>query len=80
MFALGFYRFLMSSPTMYQIAQAIDRRLGLHDAISTAYFFRAGSSEIEAAQRSSAESFIPSIDPATAAPFLLPRTAYAAAE
>ena len=79
MFALGCYRFLRSSPNMYQIAQSIDRRLGLHDAISTAYFFRAGSSGIESEQRRSAESIVHGIDPAAAAPFLLPRTAYAAA-
>ena len=79
MCALGCYRFLRSSPTMYQIAQVIDRRLGLHDAISTAYFFRAGSSEIESAQRHSVESIIPGIDPSAAVPFLLPRPAYAAA-
>lgn len=79
MLALGCYRFFKSSPTVYQIAQAIDRRLGLHDAISTAYFFRSGASGIEAAQRQAAESIVPRIDPATAAPFRLPRTAYAAA-
>ena len=79
MFALGCYRFLKSSPTLYQIAQTIDRRLGLHDAISTAYFFRNGSGEIESAQRLAAESIVPGIDPSLAAPFRLPRTAYAAA-
>ncbi len=79
MFGLGCYRFLKSSPTLYQIAQSIDGRLGLHDSISTAYFFRQGSGEIEAAQRQVAESLAPTIDPAQAAPFAVPRSAYAAA-
>jgi hypothetical protein len=79
MFAIGCYRFLKSNPTLYQIAQSIDRRLGLHDALSTAYFFRAGQGEIEAAQRQAAQSVVPGIDPAAASPFHLPRTAYAAA-
>jgi len=79
MFAFGCYRFLKASPTLYQIAQAIDRRLGLHDAISTAYFFREGSGTIEASQREAAEALVPGIDPAQAAPFQLPRSAYVAA-
>ena len=79
MFALGCYRFLKASPTVYQIAQAIDYRLGLHDAISTAYFFRNSSGDIENSQRQSAETMVPEIDPSQAAPFRLPRTAYTSA-
>jgi hypothetical protein len=38
--AAGAYRLRASLLQPYQIAQSIDRRLGLKDALSTAYYFR----------------------------------------
>jgi hypothetical protein len=65
----------------YQVAQSIDRQLGLHDALSTAYYFanhpqRAASEGIVEHQRRVAEDVARSADIERGMPFLAPRTAY----
>jgi hypothetical protein len=65
----------------YQVAQSIDRRLGLHDALSTAHYFsrhpdRADSREFVEQQRQVAEDVARSVDIQQGMPFLMPRTAY----
>jgi hypothetical protein len=63
------------------VAQAIDRQLGFHDALSTAHYFslhpdRAGSPEFVDGQRQAAEELARSADIQRGVPFLMPRTAY----
>ncbi|MFN7920034.1 MAG: hypothetical protein U0Q16_08055 [Bryobacteraceae bacterium] len=78
------WRTMSLLPSSYSVAQIIDRRLDLKDAISTAYHFLTGevkaSSDLVAAQRSFAENLAGSIQPAAAVPlqapqYLLPATA-----
>jgi len=79
-FAAGAYRLRASLRTPYQIAQSIDRRLGLKDALSTAYYFSKHSvnspRDFIDAQRSHAENLAQSADIDRGMPFFLPRTAY----
>jgi len=42
--AAGFYRARKRLPGLYRVAQLIDRRLGLSDALSTALFFHENES------------------------------------
>jgi hypothetical protein len=80
--AAGAYRLRASLLPPYQIAQSIDRRLGLKDALSTAYYFRghanqhAAPSDFIDGQRSQAENLARSADIDRGMPFRLPRTAY----
>jgi hypothetical protein len=85
--AAGAYRLRASLLTPYQIAQSIDRRLGLKDALSTAYYFsahyfgaqpdrRAAPRDFIDGQRSYAENLARSADVDRGMPFRLPRTAY----
>ncbi len=80
--AAGAYRLRASLLPPYQIAQSIDRRLGLKDALSTAYYFRepadrrAAPRDFIDGQRSEAENLARSADIDRGMPFLLPRTAY----
>src|ERR1700733_5426632 len=65
----------------YQVAQSIDRQLGFHDSLSTAYYFsqhpdRAASPEFVEQQREGAEDMARSADVERGVPFLMPRTAY----
>jgi hypothetical protein len=78
----GAYRLRGSLLTPYQVAQAIDRRLGFKDALSTAYYF-AGQTEHRSAppdfiesQRNQAENLARSADMDRGMPFVLPRSAY----
>ncbi|MBL8174935.1 MAG: hypothetical protein JNK48_09700 [Bryobacterales bacterium] len=80
-FAVGLYRVRGRVPTAYEVAQQIDRRLGLRDTISTAVYFGenetpAAKSLIEA-QRGVAESMARSADPVAASPLFVPKQAYA---
>jgi hypothetical protein len=66
----------------YEVAQSIDRQLGFHDALSTAFHFTqhpesASSPEFVAQQRRSAEELARTTDIERGVPFLMPRTAYA---
>jgi hypothetical protein len=85
--AAGAYRLRASLLTSYQIAQSVDRRLELKDALSTAYYFSAHQFSAQAdrhsaprdfidAQRNHAENLARSADIDRGMPFLLPRTAY----
>ncbi len=65
----------------YQVAQSIDRQIGLKDALSTAYYFgrhpeRATSAEFVEQQRAAAEDAARSADIQRGVPFQTPRTAY----
>lgn len=79
---VAIYRLRGSILTPYQVAQSIDRRLGLNDAISTAYYFtghrdRTGASPgFVEAQREHAENLARSADIERGMPFLVPRSAY----
>jgi hypothetical protein len=80
-FAAGAYRLRASLLTPYQIAQSIDRRLGLKDALSTAYYFarldrHVAPRDVIEGQRNHAENLARSADVDRGMPFLLPRTAY----
>ena len=66
----------------YRIAQEIDRRLALHDSLSTALYFEhnpagpSGFSEVIACQRHHAEQQAHSADLSRAIPFIAPRALY----
>ena len=80
--ATGAYRLRASLLTSYQIAQSVDRRLELKDALSTAYYFNGETNHPAAprdfieGQRNHAENLARSADIDRGMPFLLPRTAY----
>ena len=80
--AVGAYRARAKMLSAYQVAQCIDDRLGLHDALSTAYYFgqhpdRTGTSrELIARQRLAAEDLARTADVRYGLPFLAPRTFY----
>ncbi|MGD0301698.1 MAG: hypothetical protein ABSE86_31865 [Bryobacteraceae bacterium] len=80
--AVGAYRARTKMLSAYQVAQCIDGRLGLHDTLSTAYYFgehpdRAGApAELIERQRSAAEDLARSADVRFGLPFLAPRTFY----
>jgi len=76
------YRSRDKIPTSYQVAQSIDARLGLADALSTAYFFEhhpervVVPQECVAGQRQAAEDLARSADLRRGLPFKAPRTFY----
>lgn len=80
--AFGAYRERKRIPSSYTIAQEIDRRLGLHDSLSTAYYFgdaahgEAASPEFVEHQKRLAEQLARSADVGQALPFRAPRTVY----
>jgi hypothetical protein len=79
--AAGAYRLRASLLKPYEIAQSIDRRLDLKDALSTAYYFswpdrHDAPREFIDAQRSHAENLARTADIDRGMPFLWPRTAY----
>jgi len=82
---IGFYIARRRRPTLYAAAQTIDRRLDLSDAISTALYFSEPANTakvtpgIVAAQAAAAESIARTVDVRRAAPYSMPRTAYAMA-
>ncbi len=68
------YRFRGRVPTGYRLAQRIDYKLNLADALSTAKYFEGtqssiADSQIIARQRASAEEIARTIDPRAAVPF-----------
>jgi len=79
---VALYRLRASVPSRYRIAQTIDRRLRLADALSTATYFAQddayGDEAIRARQREEAESIARGVDPRTAVPFTRPRFLYPA--
>jgi hypothetical protein len=82
-FGAAIYRTLRRVPSVYKVAMLVDARTGLHDALSTAYFFLDPgksaklSADVVAVQRSTAESMIPAVNLETAIPFQFPRAVYA---
>jgi hypothetical protein len=83
--AAGLYRLRKRIPSEYRLAQRIDWKMNLADALSTATYFanvRDGSErrdEICAQQRHSAEQLARAIDPRIAVPFTRSRFAWPAA-
>jgi hypothetical protein len=77
--AAGLYRFRKRVPTEYRLAQKIDWKLNLADALSTAKFFENSNGEIVAQQRNVADQVARSIDPSIAIPFTRSRFLYPAA-
>lgn len=83
--AVGLYRLRGRVPSEYRLAQRIDWKMNLADALSTATYFaevRDGSErrdEICAQQRHSAELIARTIDPRVAVPFTRSRFAWPAA-
>jgi hypothetical protein len=66
-------------PDSYRLAQSIDQRLDLNDALSTAVFFAGDGSRIAALQREQAAATASAIRPEQAVPFHVPRSLVAAA-
>ena len=80
--AVGAYRARTKMLSTYQVAQRMDDRLKLHDALSTAYYFgehpdrtKSPTAFIER-QRLEAEDLARSVDVRHGLPFLAPRTFY----
>ncbi len=69
----GFYQVRSAIPSKYQLAQGIDRKLQLHDSISTAFFLllhpEQGSAHAVRTQLSQADTIASSVDVATIFPF-----------
>ena len=82
--ASGLYRARRRLPSPYAVAQAVDRRLGLADTISTALYFNqepalAGPSpEIRELQMEQAARIAESADVRAAVPYSMPRAVYLA--
>lgn len=80
-FGFGLWRTLQRLPSRYILAQQIDSRLQLNDALSTAVNFeseRPGSEEFRIRQREQANMAARSVDLGAAFPFALPKAFYAA--
>ncbi|MEX2263115.1 MAG: hypothetical protein WD696_14260 [Bryobacteraceae bacterium] len=86
--AAGMVRTMRRLPSAYAVAQQVDRRLGLADAISTALHFAGASAgangpepmraiEVRRAQREQTERTVASLDVRLAVPFTVPRAVYA---
>src|SRR5271156_5501842 len=73
--AVGAYRARTKMLTTYQVAQRIDDRMKLHDALSTAYYFgehpdrTKSSAEFVASQKLAAEDLARSVDVRHGLPF-----------
>jgi hypothetical protein len=79
---VGIWLALRRLPSPYASAQIVDRRLGLADTLSTAWFFSRngesrGSGPMLDGQREQAEQIAASLDVRRAVPLRLPRTIYA---
>ncbi len=80
--AAGFWKLGHQIPSPYRIAQSIDRRAGLSDALSTAFFYNRLASnprvseEIRAAQFAEADRLAREIPLDRAAPLQAPRSLY----
>jgi hypothetical protein len=79
---IGLYRLRATVPSKYRLAQRIDRRLHLADALSTATHFAQpgvfGDEAIRDRQRQEAESVARTVDVRAAVPFSRPRFLYPA--
>jgi hypothetical protein len=77
--AVGLYRFRGRVPSEYRLAQRIDWKMSLADALSTAHYFSSEDKPIITQQRRAAEVVARSIDPRVAVPFTRSRFAWPAA-
>jgi hypothetical protein len=83
--ALGIFVAFRRCPSWYVAAQIVDSRMGLFDAISTAWFYRSHepsslvTPEIHSLQAAHAEQVSQGVDVRKAVPFRMPRAAYALA-
>jgi hypothetical protein len=80
-FLFGLMRMRNRVPSLYQVAQDVDRRLELHDALSTAWHFSEETKshvkpDVVEAQRQMARQMAASLDPARAVPFRTPQSTY----
>jgi len=79
-FGAGVYRLRKTIPSTYRLAQQIDRRLSLADALSTATHFSSpgahGDPAIRQRQHEEADAIARGIQPEVAVPFRRPRYAY----
>src|SRR5260370_20263773 len=78
---VGVYRMRQRIPSLYRLAQQIDHRLDLHDALSTAFHFMESprKSEVIECQRHAAEQMARSASLETAVPVKTPRSAWVCA-
>ena len=80
--ALGVVRLIRARPQPYVVLQQVDRRLGLFDTLSTAFYFRSmdgdcqQGDEARATLFAQAEQFARQIDAARAEPVRLPRSVW----
>jgi hypothetical protein len=77
--AVGLYRLRGRVPSEYRLAQRIDWKMNLADALSTAHYFAGEDKPICLQQRQSAEEVARTIDPRVAVPFTRSRFAWPAA-
>jgi hypothetical protein len=77
--AVGLYRLRGRVPSEYRLAQRIDWKMNLADALSTATYFSDVDKPICAQQRQAAEEVARAIDPRVAVPFTRSRFAWPAA-
>jgi hypothetical protein len=76
---IGVYRLRQQIPSEYRLAQRIDWKMSLADALSTAKYFAETHSPIVDQQRDAAEQVARGIDPRIAVPFTRSRFAWPAA-
>ena len=79
--AAGVYLVRRRMPTLYKVAQVVDRRLGFADALSTALYFhshprRQVSAEVCAVQFEHANRLAQTADVRRAVPYTVPRAVY----
>jgi len=76
----GAWKVSQAAPTLYQVAQRVDRSLVLHDALSTALHFSTSAEPanqgVKQLQVQQAEEAARTVDLKAALPFTLPKTAY----
>src|SRR5260370_23695583 len=78
-FPLAFYRTARRVPSSYRVAQIVDKRLELRDALSTALYFsrppegREFSESMRQAQLAESERIARQVDPKAAVPLARPR-------
>lgn len=82
---LGLRNLRRDAPSAYAVAQSVDRRMNLHDSLSTAFFYlrlepgRKVSQYVRAAQLAEAECLAREVPIDRAAPFAAPKSLYAMA-
>ncbi len=81
--SIGVWRTIHRIPSSYSLAQRIDRALGLHDTLSTAYFLNSSGyhadPELLRYQRNRAEELAAGVNSASVFPLRTPRILYAVA-